>query len=220
MRKIAVLLIVCCLLFHFSAIAEGNQPDAAIGTVAKVTTGKGPLHMRAKAGTKGAVIQEIPNGTCLLVKEENEDWCLCEWNGKSGYCDTSYLTFLREADLSLLDYRVLRKGDKGEDVVALKQRLQELGYIRNGSSLTSLFNDTLCERLILFERQVGMAEDGVASQELQAYLFSDKAPQCTLTLPKVRSQIKNDQNDQHKVICGCCFGEGCEYCGFVGWISY
>ena len=45
------------------------------------------------------------------------------------------------------------------------------------------YNDVAAERVILFQRQTGMTEDGVASQELQAYLFSDKAPVCGQTLP-------------------------------------
>ena len=217
-RKGAVLsvLLALCVLFCAVAVCEESQTDM----VAKVTTGKGPLRMRAKASTKGAIVQEVPNGTCLLVKSEGADWSLCEWNGKSGYCDNAYLTFLRGADVTLLDYHVLRKGDKGEEVVALKERLHELGYIREGSSLNNVYNDTLCERLILFQRQAGMTEDGIASQELQAYLFSDRAPQCTQTLPRIRSQAKGDGNRENRSICGCCLGEGCECCGFTGWIYY
>ena len=63
-----------------------------------------------------------------------------------------------------------------------------------------------------------MTEDGIASQELQAYLFSDKAPACTQTLPRVRTRVP--QSGESPVICGCCFGEGCECCGFTGWITY
>ena len=192
--------------------------EASGGIVAKVTTPKGPLKLRASADGKSRVLDEIPNGTCLLVLEEGNAWCRVSWQERTGWCKTSCLILLRDADLSLLDYRVLNKGDKGEDVLALKRRLQELGYIRKGSELTNVYNDVTAERVILFQRQTGMTEDGIASQELQAFLFSDRAPVCGQALPRVRSRVAS--GEEKRVICGCCMGEGCECCGFTGWIDY
>ena len=214
MKKAFALIIAAILLFTGLSLAEGPT-----GTVAKVTTKKGPLKLRTAAGGKGRVLSEIPNGTCLLVTEENEDWCQVLYQEQSGYCKTEFLTLLRDADLALLDYRVLHKGDKGEDVLALKQRLQDLGYIRGGSDLTNVYNDVAAERVTLFQRQLGIMEDGVASQELQAYLFSEKAPVCGQKLPKIRSRV-GSQGGERRIFCGCCMGEGCECCHFTGWIEY
>ena len=126
---------------------------------------------------------------------------------------------VHEADPSMLEYRVLQKGARGDDVLALKQRLQELGYIRSGSDLTNVYNDVTEERVILFQRQIGITEDGVASQELHAYLFSEKAPVCGQKLPKVRSRVVSQEGSK-RIFCGCCMGEGCECCHFTGWIDY
>lgn len=221
MKKFLALLAAVVFSFAFlvPVSAEETNPAEKAGLVGKVTTQKGSLNMRRKADAQSAVCTEIPNGACLLVLEEGQEWCLCQWNGKTGYCSAAFLTILRDADVSLLDYRMLRQGDQGEDVLAVKQRLQDLGYIRAGSELTNVYNDILTERIILFERQVGMTEDGVASQELQAYLFSERAPQCTQVLPIVRSQVKKEENGLRKVIC-CCWGEGCECCNGQGWIYY
>ena len=203
-----ILLAVIC-----ASLAEGYI------TVAKVATKKGPLKMRVTADEKGRVTEEIPNGTCLLVLQEDEEWCRVSFRDKTGYCKTSFLIMLREADPSLLDYRVLQKGDKGEDVAALKKRLQELGYIRNGAELTNVYNDVAEERIKLFQKQAGITEDGIASQELQAYLFSEKAPACGQKLPRVRSRVISGEGGK-RTICGCCMGDGCECCNFTGWISY
>ena len=208
----ALVLLFCCLCV---AEAEAFQQ----GVVAKVTTGKGPLKLRAGASASAAVRTEIPNGTCILVTEETDVWCCVTYEGQSGYCMTKFLTLLREANPDLLNYRILRMGATGDDVLAVKRRLQELGYIRSGSELTNVYNDILTERIVLFQHQSGMTEDGIASQELQAYLFSDKAPECNQTLPNVRSRVFS-KNIENRVICGCCFGEGCECCGFTGWIRY
>ena len=216
MRKGLAGLIILMLLFTaaFPLSVHGEeQPDSI---AAKVSTEKGALKLRKTAGPKGKVIGEIPNGTCILVTKEAEDWCEVSWNGQTGYCKTEFLILYRGADLSLLDYRVLRDGDKGDDVIALKQRLQELGYIRSGAALTNRYTQETAQRVILFQRQAGMTEDGVAWQELQAYLFSDKAPACNQTLPRIRTKVADKGNH---MICGCCMGEGCECCSYTGWVN-
>ncbi len=217
MRKHRIVLFVIAISMLMICCIPGLSEEQT-GIVAKVTTEKGSLKLRAKADDKGRVLDDIPNGACVLVTEEGDIWCQVVYEDQIGYCKTAFLILLQEADPSILNYRVLRKGVKGDDVLAIKQRLQELGYIRSGSELTNVYNDILVERIILFQRQTGMTEDGVASQELQAYLFSDKAPTCTQTLPRVRTRV-SAQNDGNRVICGCCFGEGCECCGFTGWIT-
>jgi hypothetical protein len=204
------------MLFMFMTLSPAEE---STGIVAKVTTKKGPLKMREKAGGKGRVLTEIPNGTCILVLQEDEIGCKVLYHDQTGYCKTEFLTLLREADPSMLEYRVLQKGAKGDDVLALKQRLQELGYIRSGSDLTNVYNDVTAERVILFQKQIGITEDGIASQELQAYLFSEKAPVCGQKLPKVRSRVVS-QDGSRRIFCGCCMGEGCECCHFTGWIEY
>ena len=206
-----VLMILVTAVLPLPAVSA-EQPDSL---AAKVSTQKGALKLRKTAGPKGKVIGEIPNGTCILVTKEAEDWCEVSWNGQTGYCKTEFLLLYRGADLSLLDYRVLRDGDKGDDVVALKKRLQELGYIRSGAVLTNRYTEETAQRVILFQRQAGMTEDGVAWQELQAYLFSDKAPDCNQKLPRIRSRVADQGN---RMICGCCMGDGCECCNFTGWV--
>ncbi len=38
-------------------------------------------------------------------------------------------------------------------------------------------------------------------------------------LSTVRTRVI-PQDSPNRVICGCCLGEGCECCGFTGWIEY
>ena len=193
---LAISLLVILMLVSFS------EAEEKAGIVAKVTTAnKGPLKLRTEASQKCRVIDEIPNGTCVLVVEEGESWCRLVYQGQEGYCMTEFLILLRGADPSMLEYRVLKNGDKGEDVLALKRRLKELGYLRSAAQLTDSYTDVTAERIILFQRQTGMTGDGIASQELQAYLFSDKAPSCTQTLPRVRSRVSSG-DDSSRVICG------------------
>lgn len=220
MKKILlwIFLVLFSLSGLFPVLAESPAPDGPDGFVAKVTAGKDTLSLTKKQGS-GKSVAKVPDSTCLRVLEESGDFCLCEFDGMQGWCPASSLTLLRDADLSILSYRVLSKGDRGDDVTALNARLQDLGYIRSGSTLTNVCNDTLVERIILFQRQLGITEDGIVSQELQAYIFSDKAPECTQTLPRVRAHVPVGDTGRRE-ICGCCMGDGCECCDFKGYISY
>ena len=125
-------LLILSVLMVLSVLCVSPAEEQA-GIAAKVMTRKGPLKMRVSASEKGRVLDEIPNGTCILVEQEDETWCRVSYRNQTGYCKTEFLILYREADLSILEYRVLNKGDKGDDVLALKKRLQELGYIRNGT---------------------------------------------------------------------------------------
>ena len=93
-------------------------------------------------------------------------------------------------------------------------------FVGAGAEITDYYSDLLKKRVILFQRETGMTENGVASQELQMFLYSDQAPVCTQTLPKARSAAKSERQSVNRVICGCCWGEGCECCNETGWIYY
>ena len=213
MRLKCIFVLLFLLLISLLSTAEG-------ALIAKVTTPKGSLNLRRSSSPGSRIIARVPAGTCLSVLQTGNDFCLCEWNGKTGYCSTEFLTILQNADASILRYRVLQKGDSGEDVLALKKRLQELGYLRSGSSLSEYYNNVLTERVRMFQRQVGAPENGIASQEMQAFLYSDRAPRCTQTLPAVRSRVRSETGGMNREICGCCMGEGCECCNYTGWIVY
>lgn len=110
-----VLLFAVCLIMVLMAGSFSAAEDES-GIVAKVTTAnKGPLKLRSEASRKSRILDEIPNGTCVLV--------------------------------------------------------------------------------------------------------SDRAPSCTQALPRVRTRVVSGDSS-NRVICGCCMGEGCECCGFKGWIDY
>ncbi len=223
MRKLLVLLFaLSVMLVCFLPLSEssGETAEASAGIVGKVTTDRKTLELREKPDGKAVILDRIPNGTCILVLEEEAEWCMCRWKTRTGYCATASLTLLRDADLSLLDYQVLEPGDRGKAVLRLKERLMELGYLRPGSTLNNVYNDILSERIAMFQRESGITEDGIASQELQAFLYSDRAPQCTQELPPVRSRVKKEEGGQRRIFCGCCMGEGCECCDFTGWIYY
>ncbi len=215
--KKAIRIMISVLLFLavlFPAAAEENN-----GVIVRVVTeNKGPLKLRASASTSSRILDEIPNGTLMLAVQQDDTWCQVIYKDREGFCKTEFLNLFPDADSSVLNYRVLKNGDKGEDVLALKRRLQELGYIRSAAALSDKYTVETKGRIVLFQRQTGMPEDGIASQELQSFLYSDQAPVCTQTLPRARTRVASG-NGTNRVTCGCCMGEGCECCGYKGWVS-
>jgi hypothetical protein len=125
MKRVLFFTVFLAMAFMLVSFSEAEEKTEII---AKITTeNKGPLKLREKESRKSQVLTEIPNGACVLVTEEGETWCRVIYQGLEGYCMTEFLSFLREADPSMLEYRVLKNGDKGEDVLTLKKRMKELG---------------------------------------------------------------------------------------------
>lgn len=80
-------------------------------------------------------------------------------------------------------YQTLRQGDQGKNVLALKQRMYELGYF-SSTKFSDEFNAVTKERLMELQRKNGLTADGIATADVQALIFSDaclprSAPEAT-----------------------------------------
>ncbi|MBR4711278.1 MAG: phosphodiester glycosidase family protein [Clostridia bacterium] len=71
-------------------------------------------------------------------------------------------------------YRTLKPGSTGDDVLALKRRMYELGYFAT-EKFSAEFNATTQARLKELQRKNGLTPDGIATPEVQALIFS---PEC------------------------------------------
>ena len=71
-------------------------------------------------------------------------------------------------------YETLRAGDRGDEVLALKRRLYELGYFTKAPS-GLLYTESTAEAVARFRRVNGLDEDGTADPLTQALLYSDAA---------------------------------------------
>ena len=68
-------------------------------------------------------------------------------------------------------YRILKKGDSGADVTALKTAMYYLGYFTS-LNVSDQYNNVTAERVMALQRANGLTADGIASPELQALVFS------------------------------------------------
>ena len=71
-------------------------------------------------------------------------------------------------------YTTLSRGDKNNDVIALQERLTELGYLND--SIDGNFGGNTQTAVKLFQSAVGMEETGIADPATQAALFAEDAP--------------------------------------------
>lgn len=72
-------------------------------------------------------------------------------------------------------YTPLKQGNKGDDVMNMKKRLQELGYFSAGAEFSNQYNKTTTDRVKLFQKVNGLKQTGVADEATLKLLFSDKA---------------------------------------------
>ena len=71
------------------------------------------------------------------------------------------------------EFRTLRLGDSGEDVIALKTRMYELGYFTT-TKFSSVYNETTRDRVKELQRKNGLKADGIVTPDLQYLIFSDE----------------------------------------------
>lgn len=72
-------------------------------------------------------------------------------------------------------YKTLTRGHSNDDVLNLKKRLQELGYLAADDSLTRSYN-TACQSAVkLFQKACGLKETGVADVQTQLLLYAETA---------------------------------------------
>ncbi|HML47396.1 MAG TPA: peptidoglycan-binding protein [Clostridia bacterium] len=218
--------------FLNAALSEADQLNAPSLPVAQVTTGKGPLNLRKRPDDRSDVLERIPNRSLVSVIEQGDIFWEIQYGDEQGYAMCEFLTMTDYAQ-DILNYRLLYRGNTGGDVLSLKKRLLELGYYRAGSDMTDDYNNTCVERIKMFQRQNSLNEDGIATSEVQAKLFSDAAVPNAEELPKairlgyvaapapLSSGGSADTDwDQwmldHPGICPCCKGAGCDCCDYTG----
>ena len=73
---------------------------------------------------------------------------------------------------SALAETVYKQGDKGAEVLAIKERMLELGYY-TGNISHNVFNDTMTERVKQLQKANGLKQTGTVDEELYALIFSD-----------------------------------------------
>ena len=91
-----------------------------------------------------------------------------------GICIAAVMAAGATAAIRPFGGQTLRVGDKGEEVLAVKERLQELRYIRK-ATLSRKYTEKTAESVRAFQRVNGLQETGEVDAITWEALFSDRA---------------------------------------------
>ena len=159
--------------FFHSITFNDNRNDAMNAKAASqfgVPASHGCIRMRvedaefiAKNCLKGTRVEVLKSG----VKDEDLRQLLyiSSYTGEDGMTYSEFLGVSEDA---------LGRGSTGSEVSDLQTRMTELGYYEGGASGT--YDNAMVSAVKNLQKDLGLAETGITSKELEEVIFSDEAP--------------------------------------------
>lgn len=157
--------------------ALSMQAPPAISEYPYDTTVIDYVKLRKVAQTEGEVILTIPAGSVVTVYDRTSNgFAKVKYDGKTGYCVDTHINLANipapTPQPGAEKYTELKNGSEGAFVTALQSALEELGYLEE-EDVDGKFGAKTEEALKLFQKRNGLAQDGIASQDLQLKLYED-----------------------------------------------
>jgi peptidoglycan hydrolase-like protein with peptidoglycan-binding domain len=142
-------------------------PSAAWAAEDPLTRCNLRLRKQAKADSDTLVV--IPGGTEITVLGKSGGWVKTSYQGHTGYVSADYLM-----ELTRSGYYPLRPGDENPYVLALQNRLIEMGYLTDRAD--GKYGESTTQAVHAFQRAAGIDADGLAGGETQRTLYGASAP--------------------------------------------
>lgn len=157
--------------------ALSMQAPPAISEYPYDTTVIDYVKLRKVAQTEGEVILTIPAGSVVTVYDRTSNgFAKVKYDGKTGYCVDTHINLANipapTPQPGAEKYTELKNGSEGAAVTALQSALAELGYLEE-EDVDGKFGSKTEEALKVFQKRNGLAQDGIASQDLQLKLYED-----------------------------------------------
>ena len=108
-------------------------------------------------------------------------------------CFVVFITIILMLAMSVPAYAALQKGSKGEDVVALQERLVELGYLEG--SIDGIFGNMTKAAMEAFQAANGLSITGTATIKDINVLFSESAIPFDAPIAKTEEVTANNDSD-------------------------
>ncbi|MDD6050849.1 MAG: peptidoglycan-binding protein, partial [Clostridiales bacterium] len=160
MRKkwvLACLLAILMVMVCSAAFAESCMVSAT------------KLILREEPNSTSKALQTLPQGTMLDIVKKEGHWYQVTYGKFTGYVYDLYVTL----DGTIKDDGILQKGEKGDAVKAVQQRLKELGYYK--STCDGSYGDVTVLAVKAFQKKNGLPQDGVAGESTQKKLYASTA---------------------------------------------
>ena len=162
MRKKCIL---ACLLAAMLLLISGLA-NAETGTVTASS-----LILREKASTSSNALQTLQKGTELDIVSKSGSWYKVNYGKITGYVHASYIKINETPAVTEED--VLKKGDSGNAVKVMQERLKELGYFK--STCTGYYGTITVDAVKDFQQKNGLTVDGIVGSATLKKLNSSSA---------------------------------------------
>ena len=182
--------------------------SAFSGSMVATVIGADKLNIRALASQKAKIVKVVPRGSVLTVDQYEDGWFHVSYNGAEGYASAEYLMLSVSTNVTEppapdptpvpgpddVSPTLLKKGDKGEAVVLLQQKLIALGYLTGTAD--GAYGDATVAAVKAFQSANGLKADGQAGQKTLDALNSASAPARPDATSTPTSVLKNgDKGD-------------------------
>lgn len=71
-------------------------------------------------------------------------------------------------------YYAVQKGDEGDDIIVIQNRLYELGYLASSDQLTGSFGDSTESAVLKLQEINNLSQDGKVGQQTFNLMYSDE----------------------------------------------
>ncbi|MDR3051301.1 MAG: peptidoglycan-binding protein [Oscillospiraceae bacterium] len=178
-RRFALLCALCALLG--AALPVPAEDLAPAWTQVKT-------NLRAGAGTNTPVRSVLPGGAQVSLLGWEGDWYIVAYGQTTGYIRQDLLLTGQQgapappaSSSPASTARTLRYGAKGDDVLALQQRLVALGYGPLNPTGSYMTNTVACVKA--FQRTNRLGADGIAGPKTLAALYAETGVPATTPPP-------------------------------------
>ncbi len=161
-----------------TAAPATQAPVSGFPCTAYTTTA---VNLRKGKTTSSTRLTCIPSGAEITVLAVSGDYLNVKYKSYTGYIPSAYAelpesalpgTVLPSSLQAQLSYTAVSDGSTGRSVRVLQQALRELGFYTG--SVDSAFGSGTKNALKAFQTKNGLRADGIASPEVQQYLYESK----------------------------------------------
>jgi len=184
------------------------------GSGAEATVLAEKLNIRSEPSSGGKVLAVPRRGAALTVLGLTDGWLKVSYGEKTGYVSPEYVSLTPGSETAApqptvtsapAQSSVLKKGDRGDAVTALQEKLIALGYLSGKAD--GIFGSSTSSAVKAFQRDHGLTADGDAGASTLAALESALAtpvptPVPTATPAPTQSSVlkKGDRGDDVKAV--------------------
>jgi len=136
------------------------------------------VNVRSQPSVLSSKVMMLDKGDKVTVLGSRGEWYNISFEGKEGWVKDDFMIKLattssdEPAQTTVKNSSTLRKGDRGDNVKKLQKALIYLGYLND--SADGVFGANTDAAVRKYQKQNGLAVDGLAGRKTQSAVFAEK----------------------------------------------